>query len=104
MIWGAVSISKDGPYEVTQGMTVGLMTGILVIIGIVNCLNTRSLASLTQGFVFVNVGTTIIIIIVLLATTGKGNMNSADFVFGSKGLLNGTGEPGHNWPQGIAFL
>ena len=104
MVWGAVSISKDGPYEVTQGMIVGLMTGILVTIGIVNCLNTRYLASLTQGFVFVNVGTTIIIIVVLLATTGKSNMNSADLVFGSKGLLNGTGEPGHNWPQGIAFL
>jgi amino acid transporter len=77
-------------------MTVGLMIGILVIIGIVNCLNTRSLASLTQSFVFINVGTTIIIIIVLLATTGKSNMNSADFVFGSKGLLNGTGRA---WPQ-----
>jgi len=104
MIWGAVSISKDGTFEVTQGMTVGLMIGILVIIGSVNCLNTRSLASLTQGFVFVNLGTTIIIIIVLLATTGRSNMNSADLVFGTKGLLNGTGEPGYNWPQGIAFL
>lgn len=104
MIWGAVSISKDGTFEVTQGMVVGLMIGILVIIGIVNCLNTRSLASLTQSFVFVNLGTTIIIIIVLLATTGRSNMNSADLVFGTKGLLNGTGEPGHNWPQGVAFL
>jgi len=104
MIWAAVSISKDGLFEVTQGMTVGLMIGILVIIGIVNCLNTRSLSSLTQGFVFVNVGTTILIIIVLLATTGRNNMNSADFVFGSKGLLNGTGEPGHSWPQGVAFM
>lgn len=38
---------------------------------------------MTQGFVFVNVGATLIIIIVLLATTGRANMHPASYVFGN---------------------
>lgn len=44
-------------------------------------LKTRDLAFLTQGFVFVNIGMTLIIIIVLLATTGRENMHPASYVF-----------------------
>ncbi len=46
-------------------------------------LRTRDLAFLTKGFVFVNIGATLIIIIVLLAKTGRSNMNSASYVFTS---------------------
>ncbi|KAH9976791.1 amino acid permease-domain-containing protein [Lactifluus volemus] len=75
-----------GNYEVTSGK--------------VNCLATRQLATLTKGFVFVNLGTTAIIIIVLLATTGRHDMHSASYVFGSDGVVNRT----NGWDNGIAFL
>lgn len=47
--------------------------------GILNSVATKWLARFTVGFVFINVGTTILIIIVLLACTGKDNMHSARY-------------------------
>ena len=41
-----------------------------------------------------------VIIIVLLATTPRNEMHSANYVFGSEGMINGTG----GWPSGTAFL
>jgi len=38
--------------------------------------------------VFVNLGTTAIIIVVLLATTPRGEMHSGNYVFGSAGVAN----------------
>ncbi|KAF8608434.1 APC amino acid permease [Ceratobasidium sp. AG-I] len=100
MIWGAVVISKNGDYVVTQGMTVGLMAALLVVHGLLNSLATKWLARLTSGFVFVNVGATLLIIIVLLAMTPRGEMHPASYVFGSAGVINQTG----GWNTGIAFL
>ncbi|KAI0255535.1 APC amino acid permease [Lactifluus subvellereus] len=100
MIWAAVVVAKDGNYEVTSGKVVGLFAGLLIFNGILNCLATRHLATLTKGFVFVNLGTTVIIIIVLLATTGRHNMHSASYVFGSEGIVNQT----NGWDNGVAFL
>ncbi|OSX57878.1 hypothetical protein POSPLADRAFT_1155215 [Postia placenta MAD-698-R-SB12] len=100
MIWAAVVISKDGDYVVTQGMTVGLFAGLLVFNGILNCLATRQLAHITKSFVFVNLGTTILIIIVLLAMTPRSEMHAASYVFGSAGIVNQTG----GWNSGLAFL
>ncbi|KAG9079625.1 hypothetical protein FS749_008357 [Ceratobasidium sp. UAMH 11750] len=101
MIWGAVVISKNGEeYVVTQGMTVGLMIALLVVHGILNSLATKWLARMTSGFVFVNVGATLLIIIVLLATTPRSEMHPASYVFGSQGVINQTG----GWNSGIAFL
>ncbi|KAI0651168.1 APC amino acid permease [Trametes meyenii] len=100
MIWAAVVVGKDGNYTVTSGHTVGLFAGLLVLHGILNCLATRQLARLTTGFVFVNIGATLIIIIVLLATTPRNEMHSAAYVFGSEGFVNQTG----GWNNGIAFL
>ncbi|KAH7096164.1 APC amino acid permease [Auriculariales sp. MPI-PUGE-AT-0066] len=100
MIWAAVSVGTGGSVVVTQGKIVGLFAGLLVVHGLLNSLATRMLARITTGFVFVNVGATILIIIVLLAMTGKENMNSASYVFGSEGLVNQTG----GWNGGIAFL
>lgn len=99
MIWAAVVVGKDGNYTVTQGKIVGLFVALLIIVrtftyggkqacvnqrltftiqhGILNSFATRHLARFTVGFVFVNVGVTILIIIVLLACTGKSNMHSA---------------------------
>lgn len=52
-------------------------------------LKTRDLAFLTKGFVFVNIGATLVIIITLLATTGRENMQSASYIFTS--TINETG-------------
>lgn len=39
MIWAAVVVGKGGDYEVTQGKTVGLFVGLLVVHGILVCLS-----------------------------------------------------------------
>ncbi|KAI8990399.1 APC amino acid permease [Trametes punicea] len=100
MIWSAVVIGKDGNFTVTPGKSVGLFAGLLILHGILNCLATRQLARLTTGFVFINIGATLIIVIVLLATTPRSEMHSAAYVFGSEGIINQTG----GWNNGIAFL
>ena len=103
-IWAAVVVAKDGNYTVTSGKIVGLFVALLVIVrdffihllairptnsltrtpclrqhGILNSVATKWLARFTVGFVFINVGTTILIIIVLLACTSKDNMHSAGY-------------------------
>ncbi|PFH47069.1 hypothetical protein AMATHDRAFT_68499 [Amanita thiersii Skay4041] len=100
MIWAAVSIGKDGQFEITEGKVVGLFAALLVFHGILNSFATKYLARFTKGFVFVNLGTTFIIIIVLLATTPRDEMHPAKYVFGSDGLVNQTG----GWNSGLAFL
>jgi len=100
MIWAAVVIGKDGDFVITEGKTVGLFAGLLIVHGILNSLTTKSLAFLTKGFVFVNLGATTLIIIVLLATTPRAEMHPASYVFGSAGIVNQTG----GWNTGIAFL
>ncbi|KAJ3969213.1 APC amino acid permease [Lentinula raphanica] len=100
MIWAAVVIGKDGNYEVTQAKTVWLFAVLLVVHGALNCLGTRLLARMSSGFVFVNLGATILIIIVLLATTPRSEMHAAGYVFGSQGIVNQTG----GWNNGLAFV
>ncbi|KAF9649526.1 APC amino acid permease [Thelephora ganbajun] len=100
MIWGAVYIAKDGKVDISAGKVVGLFAGLMVFHGLLNCLSTKYLAKLTRGFVFINLGATCIIIIVLLATTPRNEMHSASYVFGTEGFINGTG----GWPSGISFL
>ncbi|KAL0580383.1 polyamine transporter tpo5 [Marasmius crinis-equi] len=105
MIWAAVVVGKDGDYEITTGKVVGLFTGLLVLHGILNSLATRWLARLSATYVFVNLGATFLIIIVLLATTPRSEMHPASYVFGSAGIINQTGLDGHQgWNTGIAFL
>jgi amino acid transporter len=99
MIWGAVSISSP-TFQITQGKTVGLFAGLLIVHALLNSVATRHLAFATRGFVFVNLGTTAVIIIVLLATTPRSEMHSATYVFGTQGIINQTG----GWNNGIAFL
>ncbi|THH06582.1 hypothetical protein EW145_g3989 [Phellinidium pouzarii] len=100
MIWAAVVIGKDGDFVITQGKTVGLFAGLLVLHGILNSVATRYLAMFTKGFVFVNLGATFLVIIVLLAMTPRSEMHSAGYVFGSEGIVNQTG----GWNSGLAFL
>ncbi|KAL5498420.1 TPO5_3 [Sanghuangporus vaninii] len=100
MIWAAVVLGKDGDFEITQGKTVGLFTGLLIVHGILNSFATRFLAMFTRSFVFVNLGATFLIIIVLLAKTPRSEMHSGAYVFGSEGIVDGTG----GWNTGLAFL
>lgn len=100
MIWAAVSIGQGPDFQLTSGKVVGLFAGLMVFHGILNSLATRHLAKMTAGFVFVNLGTTFLIIIVLLATTPRSEMHPASYVFGSAGIVNQTG----GWNTGIAFL
>lgn len=100
MIWAAIVVARDGNYKVTPGMSVGLFAGLLVFHGILNCLATRYLARLTTYFVFVNLGVTILIIIILLGMTPRHDMHAPGYVFGSDGIVNQTG----GWNDGIAFL
>ncbi|KAI6117501.1 amino acid/polyamine transporter I [Pisolithus croceorrhizus] len=99
MILGAVSIALPD-FVITPGKTVGLFTGLLITHGILNSLATKQLAFFTRSFIFVNLGSAIIIIIVLLATTPRSEMHPASYVFGSEGIINQTG----GWNNGIAFL
>ncbi|KAJ3727684.1 APC amino acid permease [Lentinula raphanica] len=95
MIWAAVVIGK-----LYQAKTVWLFAVLLVVHGALNCLGTRLLARMSSGFVFVNLGATILIIIVLLATTPRSEMHAAGYVFGSQGIVNQTG----GWNNGLAFV
>ncbi|CAG7851274.1 Uncharacterized amino-acid permease C15C4.04c [Serendipita indica DSM 11827] len=105
MIWAAVSATRDEGYTPSQGQVVGLMIGLLLVHGLLNSLPTRHLAFMTRYFVFVNLGTTFLIIIVLLATTPRSQMNPPSVLFGSAGISNGTSGNGVvSWPTGIAFL
>lgn len=100
MMLGAVSIGLDGDFEITPGKTVGLFVGLLAVHGLLNSINTRWLARLTQYFVFINLGTTFVIIITLLAKTPRSEMHPAKYVFGPDGVVNQT----EGWPVGLAFL
>ncbi|TFK36500.1 APC amino acid permease [Crucibulum laeve] len=100
MILAAVQIGQGDSFTITNGKVVGLFAGLLVFHGILNSLATRYLARLTTGFVFVNLGTTFLIIIVLLSTTARSDMHPASYVFGSAGIVNQTG----GWNTGLAFL
>ncbi|ESK93896.1 amino acid permease [Moniliophthora roreri MCA 2997] len=105
MIWAAVVVGKGGNYTVTQPQVVGLFIGLLAVHGILNSLATRWLARMSASFVFVNLGATFLIIIVLLTTTPRSEMHPASYVFGSAGIINQTGLDGNpGWNTGLAFL
>ncbi|KAF9221698.1 APC amino acid permease [Gyrodon lividus] len=99
MILGAVSLASPD-FVVTPGKTVGLFVALLIIHGTLNSVATKHLAYATRSFVFVNIGTTMTIVIALLATTPRSEMHAASYVFGSQGIINQTG----GWNNGIAFL
>ncbi|CED83366.1 apc amino acid permease [Phaffia rhodozyma] len=98
MIWAAVSVGKDGDLVVTAIMQWGLFAGLLVLHGLLNSLRTRELAIFTKGFVFINIGIAFLVIICLLATTPRSEMQAASYVFGD--INNVTGYKS----DGIAFL
>lgn len=80
----------------TNAKLVGLYIGLLCVHGLLNSIGTKYLATITQSFVFINLGATFAIIIALLATTD--NKNSASYTF-----TNVINESGWN-SNGFAFL
>lgn len=50
MIWAAVVVGKGGDYEVTQGKTVGLFVGLLVVHGILVRLSLIQSSTLTPHY------------------------------------------------------
>ncbi|KAF9054202.1 APC amino acid permease [Panaeolus papilionaceus] len=105
MILSAVSVGTNGSFQTTSGKTVGLFAGLMIVHGLLNSLATKWLAKMTKYFVFVNLGSTFVIIVVLLSKTPRAEMHAANYVFGSQGIINQTGIDGHpGWPTGLAFL
>ncbi|KAG9315603.1 amino acid permease [Chiua virens] len=100
MLLATASVYTNGHYTITPGKVVGLTTGLLIIHGVLNSLKTRQLAYFTTSFMFINLGATFLIIILLLAMTSRSEMHPASYVFGADGLINGTG----GWNNGISFL
>ncbi|KAN0087703.1 Amino acid/polyamine transporter I [Tylopilus felleus] len=100
MILAAASVSTNGGISITPGKVVGLTSGLLFIHGALNSLKTRHLAYFTSSFVFINLGATFLIIILLLAMTPRSEMHATSYVFGAEGLINGTG----GWNNGVSFL
>lgn len=98
MIWAGCVVGIGPDFVVTTGMQFGLFVGLLIVHGFLNSLKTRDLAFLTKGFVFVNIGATLVIIIVLLATTGRENMQSASYIF-----TNVNNQTGYK-SNGLAFM
>ena len=100
MILAAASIFSNGAFLITPGKVVGLTAGLLVVHGTLNSLKTRHLAYLTSSFMFINLGATFLITILLLAMTPRSDMHPASYVFGAEGLINGTG----GWNNGVSFF
>ncbi|GAA5949201.1 hypothetical protein JCM10213_008241 [Rhodosporidiobolus nylandii] len=96
MILAAASISTDGAYVATAGHTVAVFVGLLVIHGLLNSFGTKIIAQFTKGFVFVNLGTVIAIVIALAATCD--DKHTASYVFTETTNTTGWSSPG------IAFL
>jgi len=97
---GYLRVSFQWPHLPRFSFHLFIPPGLLIIHGMLNSLSTRYLARFTSGMVFINLGTTAIIIIVLLATTPRSEMHPAGYVFESAGVVNQTG----GWPTGLAFL
>ncbi|KAN0064838.1 polyamine transporter tpo5 [Thecaphora frezii] len=98
MIYAWAYVITNGRFVASTGATVGLYIALLFFHGVINCLGTKTLAKLTSSYVIVNLGITLIIIIVVLAKTPLDEMHSAAYTFTE--VRDGTGW-GNN---GLAFL
>ncbi|KAJ7597527.1 APC amino acid permease [Mycena floridula] len=96
-IMAAVSIGSDLSFSATTAQTYGLYCGILIIHGLICCLNPKIMAKLQVPFIIVNLLLCGAIIIGLPAATPKEFRNTAKFALG--GFFNNTG-----WPNGFAFI
>jgi len=97
MIFAAVTIGTDGVFVATTGQVLGLYVGLNVALGFLNSLPTKALHRITSFYVFVNLFTTLAVIIAVPAA-GRGNLASSKFVWS-------TVQDGSGWgSSGFAFL
>ncbi|KAJ3228427.1 hypothetical protein HDU81_006169 [Chytriomyces hyalinus] len=81
MVCALVILVTDGNWTPTPNSTVGIFVGILILHGLINSTSTRFMASVTQYFVFFNVGTVVAVIIALFATVKTENKLPAGDLF-----------------------
>ncbi|CAD6898722.1 unnamed protein product [Tilletia controversa] len=81
MIWAYVYVATNTRYVAGTGATVGLYVALMVIFALINCLGTKTLARLTSSYVFINLGATIILIIIVLVRTPREEIHSASYTF-----------------------
>lgn len=101
MIYAWAFVISDGQFVATRAQTVGLYFALLVIHGLINTLDSKTLARLTSSYVVVNIGITFVIIITLLATTPLHEMHGPSYTFGQ--IFNQTGWSGQGG-NALAFL
>ncbi|KAK0523767.1 polyamine transporter tpo5 [Tilletia horrida] len=68
---------------------VGLYAALMVIFALINCLGTKTLARLTSSYVFINLGSTIALIIIVLARTPRAEIHTAAYTFGEIQSISG---------------
>lgn len=105
MIMSWAYVITDGRFVASTGEIVGLYCGIMVIAGVVNSFPTSYIAKFTSSYVFVNIITTIVIAILVLARTPSdeylsGRAAFVDIVNGTDGSEDGTA----GWSNSLAFL
>ncbi|KAK0548824.1 polyamine transporter tpo5 [Tilletia horrida] len=89
MIWAYVYVATNTSYVASTGATVGLYAALMAIFGLINCLGTKTLARLTSGYVFVNLGATLVLIIIVLARTPREEIHTAAYTFGEIQSISG---------------
>ncbi|GAA5839585.1 hypothetical protein JCM9279_005990 [Rhodotorula babjevae] len=81
MILAAATISTDGSYVASAGHQFAVYCFLLVVHGIMNCVGTKAISLITKGFVFINLGAVIAVVIALGVTCD--DKHSASYVFTS---------------------
>ena len=92
MLWAYAYVATGyvpGSGTTLTGAYVGLYCAIMIIHGIIASLDNKVLARMTSGYVFINLGITIVTSIVVLARTPPDEMKTGAYAFGE--LLNPTG-------------
>lgn len=103
MIMAWAYVITNGAYVASTGEIVGLYCAIMVIAGVINSFPTSYLAKLTSSYVFVNIITTCVIAILVLARTPRGEFLSGTEAFVT--IENGTSGDGISyWSNSLAFL
>lgn len=103
MIMSWAYVITNGAFVASTAQLIGVYIAIMVIAGVINSFPTSWLAKLTASYVFVNLITTCVVSILVLARTPSGEFLSASQGVGS--VENGTANTlGNSWPTGLAFL
>ena len=83
-IAAAVTLTKDGNFDVTRGMLYGIFAGAVVLMGLCTCIASGGIARLQTLSIASNVFIIILLFIALPIGTKRnmGGFNNGDFIFG----------------------